>query len=644
MIKALVFFLVTIPAFSQTNVIPSSTANPVYSGGTLAATITAVGSTPSTIELVSNTYTIAASLTVPANVTLLFNTGAVLSVSSGQTLTIQGPIIAPDVQIFSGAGLVKFSSNNSISTICARWWGATGDGTTDDTATLQAAFVASTTAANRPGFRIPAGVYRVCNLFMGNKAAAGCPTTAECPAPANVYSDSGDSVFGVKFKATAACGASPTTDYVASANSMSGFTLGNIYFDGGATTAGTGASCLDVSWQFSAAPAVQSYFHDLRFNNCLDSTSGFAINADNQNDSSFERIDVTGPTSSGNQIALRILAGGGQTSTIQGLRIYNGAYVQLDVQNCQISDSYLTGGLVLGVGGATGGVSRELCVLNNDQIDKNNITHLVINGIKTTGAGNSIQALAINGTTLGLAGLASGESVFGGYFLAGVTMNGGSFNLSTAGTVFGTITTGLGNPPTFVFNNVVMNGTNFPVASASYGLTMNGVYNGSNGTIVTQSSLPSRIVGPIGQQAYFASTGANDSLIVLDNQAGGHNDKIGFYDAGVEKQLLYKDASNIWHFKDSAHNWNAFDVNAAGNLALLHVSSGTTSNNDLAGILTLVGGTITYTFINTHTNAPVCTATDTTSAAAVKASATNTVLTITGTGTDLVSYLCMSRD
>lgn len=73
------------------------------------------------------------------------------------------------------------------------------------------------------------------------------------------------------------------------------------------------------------------------------------------------------------------------------------------------------------------------------------------------------------------------------------------------------------------------------------------------------------------------------------------------------------------------------------------IATGTTSNTDLAGFITLSGGTGTYTFSSTHVSAPVCVATDTTTAAAVKASASTTVLTLTGTSTDVIAYICMGR-
>ena len=73
------------------------------------------------------------------------------------------------------------------------------------------------------------------------------------------------------------------------------------------------------------------------------------------------------------------------------------------------------------------------------------------------------------------------------------------------------------------------------------------------------------------------------------------------------------------------------------------IATGTTSNTDLAGFITLSGGTGTYSFTATHVTNPVCTATDTTAVAAVQAVATTTVLTVNGTGTDVIAYTCIGR-
>jgi hypothetical protein len=73
------------------------------------------------------------------------------------------------------------------------------------------------------------------------------------------------------------------------------------------------------------------------------------------------------------------------------------------------------------------------------------------------------------------------------------------------------------------------------------------------------------------------------------------------------------------------------------------IATGTTSNTDLAGFVTLSGGSGTYSFTTTHATAAVCTATDTTALQPVKASASTTTLTFTGTGTDVIAYICIGR-
>ena len=74
------------------------------------------------------------------------------------------------------------------------------------------------------------------------------------------------------------------------------------------------------------------------------------------------------------------------------------------------------------------------------------------------------------------------------------------------------------------------------------------------------------------------------------------------------------------------------------------VATGTSSNTDLAGQLTLLSGTASYTFTGQYTSAPICTASDTTNINAVKVSATTTGLTVTGSGADVINYICVGRN
>jgi hypothetical protein len=121
----------------------------------LSAAVAAIGSSPAVIEIPATT-TVSASLTVPSNVTLQFTGPGMVSVSAGQTLTINGPIVASSRQIFTGAGAVRGGAN--VETIYARWFGSKEDNSTDDTAAIQKALDAFTDAG-ATSFR--AGVVRI---------------------------------------------------------------------------------------------------------------------------------------------------------------------------------------------------------------------------------------------------------------------------------------------------------------------------------------------------------------------------------------------------------------------------------------------------------------------------------------------------
>ena len=100
------------------------------------------------------TYRVAADLTIDS--TVWFLPGAVIKPDSGITVTLAGGIVnAPMSQIFdaSAGGLVVVERAFELSPY---WWGATGDGVTDDTVALQATFAG---AAGGGTVLIPPGVF-----------------------------------------------------------------------------------------------------------------------------------------------------------------------------------------------------------------------------------------------------------------------------------------------------------------------------------------------------------------------------------------------------------------------------------------------------------------------------------------------------
>ncbi len=86
--------------------------------------IDAISTTEATL-VISGTESVTNDKTVLNTTTLAFLRGASLSVATGKTVTIQGPVDAGSYQIFTGAGTVTF---RQLSTINCVWYAASGDG------------------------------------------------------------------------------------------------------------------------------------------------------------------------------------------------------------------------------------------------------------------------------------------------------------------------------------------------------------------------------------------------------------------------------------------------------------------------------------------------------------------------------------
>ena len=102
--------------------------------------LTAISSSERTLVLTPGSWSITADTTIPANVTLAPQRGAVLSIATGITLTINGGLQADPVQIFSWAGTGKVVLGaGAVKEAYPEWWGAKGDGATDCTSPIAAA-------------------------------------------------------------------------------------------------------------------------------------------------------------------------------------------------------------------------------------------------------------------------------------------------------------------------------------------------------------------------------------------------------------------------------------------------------------------------------------------------------------------------
>lgn len=91
-------------------------------------------------------YRITANLTLPYGTVLVLDGGATFSIDSGVVLTLRGAIEAPLARIFNGAGTVQ-----GLATVYPEWWGALGDGATNDIAALNAMQACLETAGSSYG-------------------------------------------------------------------------------------------------------------------------------------------------------------------------------------------------------------------------------------------------------------------------------------------------------------------------------------------------------------------------------------------------------------------------------------------------------------------------------------------------------------
>jgi len=126
-----------------------------YSTTSFAAAITEI-STDEVTLIINEEEAVAADVTVPTNVSLFFAKGGSLAVTSTNTVIINGDIIAGSYQIFSGAGDVTFGTD-APGRINAKWFGVTGDGSTDETDAFQV-WLNRSILSDKDSY-LPAGTY-----------------------------------------------------------------------------------------------------------------------------------------------------------------------------------------------------------------------------------------------------------------------------------------------------------------------------------------------------------------------------------------------------------------------------------------------------------------------------------------------------
>lgn len=141
-------------------------------GATLQDALTTLGATTAVLRVPKGTHNLNANLTIPSNITLKPERGAIFAVADTKTLTINGGLEAGLYQVFSctGTGKAVFAAGSN-QTIIPQWWGASPSASAAiNTAAIQASFTA---LADYTSWTLPPGIY-TCNasLVIGSYGTA----------------------------------------------------------------------------------------------------------------------------------------------------------------------------------------------------------------------------------------------------------------------------------------------------------------------------------------------------------------------------------------------------------------------------------------------------------------------------------------
>ena len=133
----------------------------------LATAISTIGATETTL-LIPTQLSVADDATIPATMTLRFTRGGSLSVATTKTVTINGNVEAGLFQIFEGAGTVSFGTVKAYP-LYPEWFGALGDGSTNDSTAVQTT-VTACLVGNEPRPFIVTGRYKLASEIKIDRA------------------------------------------------------------------------------------------------------------------------------------------------------------------------------------------------------------------------------------------------------------------------------------------------------------------------------------------------------------------------------------------------------------------------------------------------------------------------------------------
>ena len=147
-------------------------------GSTIQSAVMAIGSNNTILRIPAGTFNITENLNIPANITVKPERGAIFAPADGATLTIN-KFDAGLFQVFrcTGTGNVVFVAG-AVKEVYPQWWGAAGDGVSDDTAAINAASKAAVAAHLNLVLTPSNSYYRTTGtIFWGNDDVTGKGST-----------------------------------------------------------------------------------------------------------------------------------------------------------------------------------------------------------------------------------------------------------------------------------------------------------------------------------------------------------------------------------------------------------------------------------------------------------------------------------
>ena len=149
-----------------------------HSYASFADAVTAIGSAKETL-IVSSNAVVSTAVNVPSTLHVRVIGSGQFTKSGSGAITFNGPFEAPLRQVFSGfaAGEIRLGSG-AVNEAYPQWWGAKGNGASDDTSAIQAAI----DSCNR--VVVPPGQYKITSTLLVNNrmgfrlTGAGIKTTS----------------------------------------------------------------------------------------------------------------------------------------------------------------------------------------------------------------------------------------------------------------------------------------------------------------------------------------------------------------------------------------------------------------------------------------------------------------------------------